>query len=372
MNTINPANERLKRNYIRHMKEARGLADSTIDNALRTLLEYERFTDFRDFGKFRVKDAIAFKKSLHAARGRQPAERSRRSTIHNKLQPLQRFFAWLAEQPGHKTKIRFSDLEYFNLPQRDMQLARDQEAKPSPSLELVQTAIRAMPATTDLELRDRALMCCALLTGARVMALVTLKLRHVRPDRLGINQDAEDVRTKLSRSYPTFFFPVGDDIRQMFLEYVDHLKINLSWDDRDPLFPKAEQNVGEARHFHTVGLARKHWATARKVRDIFKDVFARVEAPYYNPHSIRRTLALLGQQICRTLEQMKAWSQNLGHTDMMTTSIHYGAVSVTRISEVMLSVRSSSDDEREAFEAFKLMWANPHMQAFFNSKKRSE
>jgi site-specific recombinase XerD len=350
------------------MKEARGLAASTIDNALRALLEYERFTDFRDFGRFRVNDAIAFKKSLHAARGSQPAERSRRSTIHNKLQPLQRFFSWLAEQPGHKTKIRFCDLEYFNLPKRDMQIARDQEAKPSPSLKLVQTAIRAMPCTTDLELRDRALMCCALLTGARVMALVTLKLRHVRPDRLGINQDAEDVHTKLSRSYPTFFIPVGDDIRQMFLDYVDHLRTNLGRNDADPLFPQAAQNVGEARHFHTVGLARKHWATARKVRDIFKAAFARVQAPYYNPHSIRRTLALLGQQICRIPEQMKAWSQNLAHNDMLTTFTHYGAVSVTRVSEVMLSVGNSSDDEAEAFEAFKLMRANPNMRALFVSK----
>lgn len=357
MTTANPANERIKRRYIQHMKEARGLADSTIDNALRAILDYERFTDFRDFGKFRVKDAIAFKKSLQSAQGRKPGERSRRSTIHNKLQPLQRFFSWLAEQPGYRTKIRFTDLDYFNLPQRDMQLARDQEAKPSPSLELVQTAIRAMPATTDLELRDRALMCCALLTGARVMALVTLKLKHVRPDRLGINQDAEDVKTKLSRSYPTFFFPVGDDIKEMFLAYFDHLKTNLGRKDEDALFPQATQNVGEARHFHTVGLARTHWATARKVRDIYKDAFARVEAPYYHPHSFRRMLALLGQQICRTPEQLKAWSQNLGHNDMMTTSLHYGTLTTTRISEVMLSAGLSSDEEREAFEAFKLMWA---------------
>jgi site-specific recombinase XerD len=364
MTTINPANERIKRRYIQHMKEARGLADSTIDNVLRAIFDYERFTDFRDFGKFRAKDAIAFKRSLQAKPGRAPGERSRRSTIQNRLQPLQRFFSWLAEQPGFRTKLRPSDREFFNLSNRDMQLARDQGAKPSPSLDLVQTAIRAMPSTTDLELRDRALMCCALLTGARVMALVTLKLRHVRPDRLGINQDAEDVRTKLSRSYPTFFFPVGDDIKEMFLAYVEHLRSNLGRRDDDALFPKAEQNVAEARHFHTVGLAKAHWATSGKVRAIFKEAFARVEAPYYHPHSFRRTLALLGQQICRMPEQLKAWSQNLGHKDMMTTSIHYGTVTTTRISEVMLSVGLSPDEEREAYEAFKLMWA------MFNPKKR--
>jgi hypothetical protein len=31
------------------------------------------------------------------------------------------------------------------------------------------------------------------------------------------------------------------------------------------------------------------------------------------------TRAKIGQQIIRTLEPMNAWSQNLGHTEMMTT-----------------------------------------------------
>jgi hypothetical protein len=34
--------------------------------------------------------------------------------------------------------------------------------------------------------------------------------------------------------------------------------------------------------------------------------------PYFNPHSFRKTLALLGGRICKTPEEYKAWSQNLG------------------------------------------------------------
>ena len=41
--------------------------------------------------------------------------------------------------------------------------------------------------------------------------------------------------------------------------------------------------------------------------------------PYFNPHSFRNTLVRLGQEICKTPEEFKAWSQNLGHEKVLTT-----------------------------------------------------
>src|SRR5688500_9237203 len=46
-----------------------------------------------------------------------------------------------------------------------------------------------------------------------------------------------------------------------------------------------------------------------------------------NPHSFRKTLALLGGQQCKTPEEYKAWSQNLGHEHVLTTFCSYGDVS---------------------------------------------
>jgi len=40
-------------------------------------------------------------------------------------------------------------------------------------------------------------------------------------------------------------------------------------------------------------------------------VIAGASLPYFNPHSFRKTLAQLGEKVCRTPEQFKAWSQNL-------------------------------------------------------------
>jgi integrase/recombinase XerD len=59
--------------------------------------------------------------------------------------------------------------------------------------------------------------------------------------------------------------------------------------------------------------------------------------PYFNPHSFRKTLALLGGQKCKTPEEYKAWAQNLGHEDVLTTFRSYGDVSGYRQAEIMRS-----------------------------------
>jgi hypothetical protein len=38
---------------------------------------------------------------------------------------------------------------------------------------------------------------------------------------------------------------------------------------------------------------------------------------------------------CRTMEEMKAWSQNLGHEDLTTTFASYGTLSRGQQSQIM-------------------------------------
>jgi integrase len=71
--------------------------------------------------------------------------------------------------------------------------------------------------------------------------------------------------------------------------------------------------------FEVAGLDRKHWSSAGPIRIMFKQAFVSVGLPYFNPHSFRKTLAFLGGRRCRTPEEYKAWSQNLGHEHVLTT-----------------------------------------------------
>ncbi len=109
----------------------------------------------------------------------------------------------------------------------------------------------------------------------------------------------------------------------------------------DPLFPASIVRVGTNRQFQSDGIGRKHWSNAGPIRTIFKEAFARAGLPYFNPHSFRKTLAQLGQKTCQTIEQMKAWSQNLGHEEVMTTFASYGTLSRGQQADIMAALPSA-------------------------------
>ena len=44
------------------------------------------------------------------------------------------------------------------------------------------------------------------------MKLLSMKLKHIDLSVGKVDQDAREVKTKFSKSFPTFFFPVGDVI----------------------------------------------------------------------------------------------------------------------------------------------------------------
>jgi integrase len=119
------------------------------------------------------------------------------------------------------------------------------------------------------------------------------------------------------------------------------LRRDKLWGLDDPLFPATLVAVGDDLRFEAVGLDRKHWSNAGPIRMIFKEAFASAGFPYFNPHSFRKTLALLGGELCKTPEQYKAWSQNLGHEHVLTTFTSYGDVSSNRQTEI---IRGMSKD----------------------------
>jgi integrase len=173
------------------------------------------------------------------------------------------------------------------------------------------------------------------LTGARDGAIASFKLRHIDITEGKIDQDAREVRTKFSKSFVTSFFPVGADIRAVVADWVTYLRTEKLWGLDDPLFPATKVTVGDNLKFGAAGLDRKHWSSAGPIRAIFKEAFAAAGLRYFNPHSFRKTLALLGGELCATPEQYKAWSQNLGHEHVLTTFTSYGNVSTYRQTEII-------------------------------------
>jgi len=179
------------------------------------------------------------------------------------------------------------------------------------------------------------LIAFTLLTGARDSAIASIKLKHIDLIAGCVNQDAREVQTKFSKTFSTYFFPVGKEIHAIVAEWVAYLRDEKLWGNDDPLFPSTRMEVGASQQFEVAGLDRKHWSNASPIRTIFKNAFIAAGMQYFNPHSIRNTLVKLGQEICQSPEQFKAWSQNLGHEKVLTTFMSYGEVACQRQGEII-------------------------------------
>jgi integrase len=335
MTSYNAVNERIKRRYFTYLAEALGHSEQTIDAVAKAIARFETYTKWRDFKKFHVEQAKGFKHSLSDQRGSRSGEPLSKATLYTTLTALKRFFIWLAGQPSYKSRISYSDAEYFNLSAKETRIAKATRPSRIPTLEQVRHVIQSMPANTDIERRDRALVAFTILTGARDGAIASFKLRHIDIAMGTIDHDAREVRTKFSKSFVTTFFPVGKDIRAVLVDWVTFLRRDKLWGLDDPLFPATKVAVGEGLRFAAAGLDRKHWSSAGSIRTIFKEAFGALGLPYFNPHSFRKTLALLGGELCQTPEQYKAWSQNLGHEHVLTTFTSYGNIDGNRQAEII-------------------------------------
>jgi site-specific recombinase XerD len=96
----NGANERIKRRYLQHLKETKGRDEASLDAVAKAIARFEDHAKNRDFKKFHVEQARAFKAHLASARSARTGEPLSASTVHSTLAALKSFFAWLAQQRG--------------------------------------------------------------------------------------------------------------------------------------------------------------------------------------------------------------------------------------------------------------------------------
>lgn len=331
----NAANTRIKREYFHYLKEARRRDEQSIDQVAKALARFEEATGRKDFKRFHREQAVAFKKRLGAEKNARTGKLLARATVHSTLSALREFFIWLAGQPGYKSRISYCDADYFNLSEKEVRVATATREKPVPTLEQVHHVLAIMPVESDIEKRNRALVALALLTGARGAALASLKLKHIDLEQGCVHQDARDVKTKGSKTFTTWFCPVGGDALQIVTDWCEHLRTALYWGEDDPLFPKTLMGLGEQGGFQAVGLLREPWSGTQPIRKIYREAFAAAGLPYFNPHCFRDALVQLGERICTTPEQFKAWSQNIGHEKVLTTLTSYGKVPAARQAELI-------------------------------------
>jgi len=181
-----PDNERIKRKYLTYLEEANRMASSSVDQVAAAIALFEQGTGCRDFKQFHLEQARKFKRQLQEMKNSSTGKPLAIATIHSRLMALKAFFKWLAGQPGYKSKITYSDADYFNTSANDARIAGAARQRPVPSIEQVRHALQQMPTETVLQRRDRAVFAFALLSGARDDAIASLSLRQVSAVNMNI------------------------------------------------------------------------------------------------------------------------------------------------------------------------------------------
>ncbi|WP_165937723.1 site-specific integrase [Antarcticimicrobium sediminis] len=341
MDKFNADNERVKRDYAEFLREADQKSEATVRGVEKALLRFEQFTGFADFGLFNRDQAKGFRKSLST-----PVDDSKRlgnSTILSTLKAVQRFFRWLSVQPGFKSKIDSNAIAYFNLSEKDIRAANSSPSKPSPTMDQLKRVLASMPFETVLQRRDRAVFALIMMTGTRDNAASSLLLGHVDVERQMIVQDPKNVRTKNSKLIESVLLPLGPEVEDALLSWVTYLREDLDWQPDDPLFPQSQHRIDPQKGPVVDGIKLQIWSGFQPIRQIFRRAFEGAGLPYFTPHRVRNTVVEYAYLTCRTPEEFKAFSQNLGHESVVTTLSSYGQIPLARQRELIRNAGKSKD-----------------------------
>lgn len=319
----NSDNTRIKRKYFAYLRGPEGLAETTVEKAAASLTFFESAMGYKDFKRHNLSWPERFKEALAESKGPSGGILSI-STRSSHMRHVSKFITWLSDKPGYKSRIGWTDAKYYRLSRKDERVAGTHRDPIYPILKHALKAFAAMPNETELQKRDRAIFAFLTMTGARVKATTTLKLKRISLEELTVLQDARDVETKGAKTFITAFYIAAPDLWDALSDWVVYLYDQKHFGPEDPLFPKTGRERDADGNFTSDAVTRAHWSQTGSIRLIVKDAFLRLHMPAYGPHSFRHMLTHIGMDICPTPRAFKAWSQNFGHSDVTITLNNYG------------------------------------------------
>ncbi len=355
MNKYKTKNEKIKRRYFKWLKDAEGFAPATIESIEKALWDYEAFSQEDDYANFNDKMAQGFKKWL-SEKKLQSGETINLSTQYDRLRHLKKFFTWLSGQVGYKSKVDPYDANYLRLDKKLAKIATAPKVEDYPTLEYVKKLCDSIEIKSEIDQRDRALIAFTLLSGMRDKAIITLPLGCFNPETYQVKQyPSEGVQTKFSKTIDTVLFQFDEKLLSYIVDWVKHLKENKVFGITDPLFPstKIEQMSKTEYIFEAKGVEPIFWRSTSTMCKIFEERAKFAELKYYSPHKFRHSATRLATDSCKSAEQIKAVSQNLGHEHVSTTLLTYGRLTPYRVRDVVTELNFKKTERDEKIEEIK-------------------
>ena len=327
MTSIIYKNERIKRRYFEYVKGPKGFSPKTVKCYENAIWLWEDFSNHADFASFNQTSAKGFNGLIKAKKKARSEETVGLSYCYDMLRYLKDFFEWLSKQAGYKSKINQTAIDFLNLSRAEVKIATQPKNVRYPSVDEVKTVIEHIKGKTEVELRDRAFISLLFLTGTRISAIISLRIKSFDATRLVIDQDPKQgVATKNSKRIVTALIPMSyKEPVTYFLEWFNHL-VGKGFKQNDPIFPatKVENGKENTSYYNTGEVERTLWKSTTPARKVLKKRFEDAGIANYNPHSFRHMLVKEISKLPITEEQKKAVSQNFGHEHVGTTFGSYG------------------------------------------------
>lgn len=346
-------NEVMKKQFFIYLKEVKGFSKDSIDAYERGILLWQDCTDNKDFASFGKQQARAFKNWLRSRTNRK-SENLSLVYMYNVLRRLKGFFEWLSMQPHYKSKVNQIDIEHLSLSKKETRMAIQPNKREIPSIEEVIKVIETIKIGSDVDRRDRALICFTLLTGARISAIYTMPMMAFDEETLTVDQNPKfGIKTKFSKRIVTTFFPIEyTQAVEYFMDWYKYLK-QKGFTAKDPMFPVSKIENGEQNiSYHNTGEVEPiFWQSSSSARKIFQKRFVDAEVPYYHPHTFRHLVVKEFARTKLTEEEKKAISQNLGHENTGTTfgSYGYGHIEEDRQIDIVKKIKFGSKEVEGKF-----------------------
>ena len=325
----NSANERIKYKYRIHLRRALKRDDKTITAILKNIREYEIFMDFAGFEKFNDHIADKYINSMTSTD-------LSLSFINDNIRALRDFLKWLERQRGYKSKINYNHIDYLNLSNNQRNTAKASEYKKAYKIEQILKTVRAMPAATDKNKRDKAVISLQALCGLRVDELRSVKLKSIIEEdgQYFVYVSPKDMGVKFAKTRHALFLPLPQDITDNVISWRDYLE-SLGFAPNDPLFPKIDSRFGIDNMLEKT-VIRAGIKSNTTIRDIFKRAFTSAGYEYIRPHSFRHTWARYAES--QSPAFLNTVRQCLGHDSIDTTLNSYGQSSLAEQRRVISGI----------------------------------
>jgi integrase len=353
-------NEQRKREFFEHLRGVEGFAEDSVIKFAEAVGQWQTFTDNDDFSHFDKTKAMAFVSWLRSRKAKNESGQLALITQDNYLRRLQRFFKWLSGQPNYRTKALRNEAGFLRLSKKDARIARAGTTRRMPTLEEAQKLVGSIEIRNDIDRRDRAMICFALITGCRIGAYTSLRMKNFDKERRLIDQNPGDgVKTKNSKKILTAFFPIGWDApEQYFMEWYEYLE-QKGFGPDDPIFPATLGGVGSSGYSREQ-VGRTFWSGTNSARKVFEKRCSNADVHYFHPHSFRHLAATIMSKMRLTVEEMKAVSLNFGHEEIITTFGAYGSMNNEEAVKIVQKLKDAqnngtggltlTDEERVVFE----------------------